>query len=173
VPQDLSFGLPILILCRRLFTLKYWQARVSRILGTLSAMDAHMLDTLIHVSVMRITEGIDWQALQCLSHSSTRFMRLYERVKPALLSKLMLDATRARVWLIKHATQIGFARRVLKRKPWLTRWHYKYGCHARWTYRYIRWPKDTHFQVTFWQIEHQIHAKQARARDTRLGRRHA
>ena len=132
-----------------------------------------MHDTLIHVSVMRITEGIDWQALQCLSHSSTLFVRLFSRVKPALLSKLMLDATRARVWLIKHATQIGFARRVMKRKPWLTRWHYKYGCHARRTYRYIRWPKDTHFQVTFWQIEHQIHAKQARARDTRLGRRHA
>ena len=132
-----------------------------------------MLHTVINVSVMRVPEGIDWQALQCLSHSSTLCLPWFSRVKPALLGKLMVDATRARVWLIKHATQIGFARRVLKRKPWFTRWHYKYGGHARRTYRYIRWPKDTHFQVTFWQIEHQIHAKQARARDTRHGLRHA
>jgi hypothetical protein len=85
----------------------------------------------------------------------------------------MVDAPRARVWLIKHDTQIGFDRRVFKRKPWLTRWHYKYGGHARRMYTYIRWPRDEHFQVTNWQIEHQIHVKQARARDMPHGLRHA
>ena len=61
----------------------------------LAAMDAHQLDMPTELTSMRITECIDWKALQSLSGTTRLFCPLKKRVNPTLLSKLMADATRA------------------------------------------------------------------------------
>ena len=136
-------------------------------------MDTHPLDMVIKLTSMRITEGIHWQALHNLSRTASLFRPLAKRVKPALLHKLMVDATRARLWHIKFDTHMGFAWRVFKRKPWFKRWHYKYGCQARQRYKFIKWPKDPQLRFVYWQIENQIIAMRERAHDMPYALRHA